>query len=300
MKQRIRQIADWLQYLLIRLAYLLYGIIPAYKAYSLASGVARTLYPLFRKRRAIAIDNIIQAGITTDKHEADHIARQAFGHFAGQICEALKAGQVITADNWRDHITYEGPATSSDLLFNQLDTPIMILTGHHGSWEAGATVISFFRPMIAVARKMNNPYVERFLRQNHFRGAITIIPKSRGFTSSVIRLWQEQQAAMTILMDQHAGKRHGMTIPFLGRPAGTHTSPARLHLKTGAPILVGSIIRERPFHYRMVTEIDPIIFTPTGDRKADTEKLLTEINSHLGKLIRRYPTQYLWAHKRWR
>ncbi len=295
----LRTTLAYAEYLALLTADLLYALIPAYRAYDLAAGLARALFPLFRTRRAIAVENILKAGITADPLAADRLARRAFGHLAGHLCEALKAGAVIGPENWRDHIAFDGPEESWRLLFDTPQQPIMILTGHHGSWEVGACVISFSRPMIAVARKMNNPFVDRYLKRRHFRGNITIVPKKSGFSSGVLRLWAEQKAAMTIVMDQHAGPRHGLKIDFLGRPAGTHTSPARLHLKTRAPILAGSIIREGPFRYRMVTGL-PIRFEPTGDRDADTTRLLTEINARLADVIRRYPEQYLWAHKRWR
>ena len=287
------------EYLAIRLVGLLYGLIPSRKAYDIGAAVSGSLYPLFRKRRRIAIDNILKARVTEDPKEADRIARKAFGHLAGHICEALKLGQVITSENWRAHIVFDGPEESWKLLMETPGVPVMILSGHHGVWEAAVSIISFTRPMIAVARKMNNPFVERFLKKNHFRGEITIIPKKMGFTSAVIRTWKETGAAMTLVMDQHAGPKHGVTVDFMGRPASTHTSPARLHLQTGAPILAGAFIRESAFKYRMVTDL-PIRLTPSGDRDKDTADLLTLINRRLEAIIRRYPEQYLWAHKRWR
>lgn len=295
----LRTTFAYIQYLFVRLLGLFYALIPAYKSYAIGASAASACYPLFPARRRIAIDNILQSHITEDPLEADRIARQAFGHLAGHICEALKVGAVINQDNWRDHITFDGPEESWKLLMESPDVPIMILTGHLGSWEVAVSVISFTRPMIAVARKMNNPFVERFLKANHFRGKITIIHKKQGFSASVLRLWKEQKAAMTLVMDQHAGHKQGVRIPFLGRLASTHTSPARLHLKTGAPILAGGFIRDGVFRYRMVTGT-PIRFTPTGNREKDTEALLTEINLRLEQVIRRYPEQYLWAHKRWR
>jgi KDO2-lipid IV(A) lauroyltransferase len=45
---------------------------------------------------------------------------------------------------------------------------------------------------------------------------------------------------------------------------------------------------------------EPIRFTATGDRERDVADLLTVINQRLETVIRRYPEQYLWAHKRWR
>jgi KDO2-lipid IV(A) lauroyltransferase len=289
----------YLEYLAVRLVGLLYALVPARKAYDLAASFTSSLYPLFRARRRIAVENVLKAGITDDPHEADRIARKAFGHLAGHICEALKVGEVIDATNWREHITFDGPEESWNLLLESPDTPIMILTGHHGAWEVAVSVISFTRPMIAVARKMNNPFVERFLKTHHFRGQITIVPKKLGFSPGVLRLWKEQRAAMTLVMDQHAGSKHGVRVDFMGRPASTHTSPARLHLKTGAPILAGAFIRDSAFQYRMVTGL-PIRFAPTGNSAKDTADLLTEINSRLAEVIRRFPEQYLWAHKRWR
>jgi KDO2-lipid IV(A) lauroyltransferase len=287
------------EYLAIRLVSLLYGLIPAHRAYDLGAAVTSAFYPLFRKRRRIAVENILKARITDDPKEADRIARRAFGHLAGHICEALKIGAVIHAGNWREHITFDGPEESWKLLMESPGVPIMILSGHHGVWEAAVSIISFTRPMIAVARKMNNPFVDRFLKKTHFRGEITIIPKKLGFTSQVLRAWKSTGAAMTLVMDQHAGQKQGIRVDFMGRPASTHTSPARLHLKTGAPILAGAFIRESAFKYRMVTG-SPIRFAATGDKETDTAELLAEINRRLEAVIRRYPEQYLWAHNRWR
>lgn len=288
-----------LEYLALRLADQVYRLVPARHAYALGACVAARAFPLFRLRRRIAVDNILCAGITEDPDEADRIARRAFGHLAGHLFEALKVGQVVTAENWREHIIFDGPAESFDLLLERLDVPIMILSGHLGVWEAAVTIVSFTRPMIAVARKMNNPFVERFLKEHHFRGAITIVPKKKGFAPGVLRQWKETGAAMTLVMDQHAGKKQGVMVDFMGRPASTHTSPARLHLKTGAPILAGAFVREGPFRYRMVTGT-PIRFNPTGNKERDVADLLGEINRRLEAVIRRYPEQYLWAHKRWR
>ena len=73
-------------------------------AYDWGCAFARALYPLFRKRRRIAVDNILKAGITEDPKEADRIARMAWGHLIGHICEALRVPHVITRENWREHL----------------------------------------------------------------------------------------------------------------------------------------------------------------------------------------------------
>jgi len=289
----------YIQYLFIRLAGLIFALIPASKAYKFGAAIARSIYPAFTNRRKTAIDNIIKAGITEDTEKADGIARKSFGHLAGHIFEAMKVTQVINENNWRDHVILSIPESSRHLIFNELDQPMIILTGHIGVWEAAASIIAFTRPIIAIARKMDNPFAERYLKENHFRGEITIVDKNKGFTPAVIREWKKKAAAMTLVMDQHAGKKTGIKVDFMGRAAGTHTSPARLHLRTGMPVIVGAVIREAPFIYNFICG-DPIRFQSTDDKEKDVKDLLTLINQQLGDIIREHPEQYLWAHRRWK
>ena len=274
----------------------LYGLVPRNKAYGFGAALARTIYPLFRRRRRIAIDNILKAGITADPREADRIARMSWGHLAGHICEALKVPGVITRDNWREHLDESGGAPEAvRLLLEAHDQPILLVSAHHGVWEAATNLLSFARPMIAIARTMNNPYVAKWMSRHHFRGPVTVIDKNRGFTSEVIRQWRRECAAMTILMDQHANPRHAVKCDFMGRPAWTFTTAARLAIRYGYPIVVGSFVRVAPFRYRLVGG-EPLRFAPDADLAAATAQL----NARLGEAIRQYPEQYLWAHRRWR
>ena len=78
-------------------------------AYDWGAACARALFPLFRRRRRIAIDNILKAGITADPREAARIARVSWGHLAGHICEALRVPHVVTRENWREHLDVHAP-----------------------------------------------------------------------------------------------------------------------------------------------------------------------------------------------
>lgn len=288
-----------LHYALIRLAMGLYALVPANKAYSLGCRLASAFYPFFKKRQRIAIDNIMKAGITQDKQEAARIAQASFCHFLGHLFEALKVPKVVNETNWKEHIVYdESDAENWKMLMVNLDTPIMLVTGHLGSWEAGVSIIPFTRPMMPIARSLDNPLLARFLKKSQFRGNVTIISKKNGFSGDVMREWKATKSALTIVMDQHAGKA-GVKVDFLGRPAWTHTSPARIHLASGTPIVVGAFLREGLFKYRMVGE-PPIHFTPTGNKERDIEALTAEMNQCLGNVIRKCPEQYLWMHNRWR
>ena len=262
-------------------------------AYEWGSAFARALYPLFRKRRRIAVDNILKAGITGDPKAADRIARRAWGHFVGHICEALCVPHVITRENWREHLDVsEGHPDAVKLLLDTPETPILLVSAHHGVWEAATNLLSFARPMIAIARVMNNRLVAGWMKKHHFRGPVTIVDKNHGFTPAVLKQWFDEKAAMTILMDQYTAR--GLSLTFLGRPARTFTTATRLAMRYGYPVVVGSFVRVAPYRYRLVGGA-PLRYAEQGK-----EGFTQLLNDRLGEAVRKYPEQYLWSHRRWR
>lgn len=263
-------------------------------AYGIGCGFAAVLWPFFRKRRRISVENIMRCGITGDRAEAMRIAKRSWRHLAGHIAEALFVPGLVTSGNWREHLDLGGcPESAAKALLDSPETPILLVSAHHGAWEAATNIISFARPMMAVARVQNNRLVAAWMKRYHFRGPVTLIDKNRGFTTAVIHKWREDRAAMTILTDQHAWR--GALLTFLGRPARTYTSAARLAVRYGCPVVVGSFVRVAPYRYRLVGG-EPLTFS----REDGVEKVAQILNDRLSDCIREYPDQYLWAHRRWR
>lgn len=264
-------------------------------AYDIGAGIAFALWPFFFSRRKIAVENILRAGITSDRKDAARIARRSFCHFAGHVGEALCVPGVVGADNWSEHldVTTDADAEVVNLLLHTPDTPILLVSSHHGVWEAATNILSFARPMYAVAKVQKNRWLAAWMKNHHFRGPVTIIDKNRGFSAEVLRNWKSENAAMTILMDQYT--YGGSLLRFFGRPARTFTSAARLAIRSGVPVVVGSFVRIGPYKYRLVGG-SPLKFDKSDDR--DTVAQL--MNDRLEAAIRRYPEQYLWVHKRWR
>ena len=265
-------------------------------AYDVGFVLASMAWPfLGRRRRRVAVDNVLRAKVADSPRDARRIASRSLGHLGGHVAEALFVPSVVTRENYREHIDVGGaPADAVRLLLDGTDEPILLVSAHHGVWEAATNVISFARPMIAIARVQNNPLVAKWMKKHHFRGPVTIVDKNHGFTPAVLEQWRRDGAAMTILMDQHAGR--GADLTFFGRPAKTYTTAARLAIRTGAPIVVGSFVRVAPYRYRLVASGDPISLSKADDRDAATQLL----NDRLEAAIREYPDQYLWMHRRWR
>jgi KDO2-lipid IV(A) lauroyltransferase len=86
---------------------------------------------------------------------------------------------------------------------------------------------------------------------------------------------------------------------FFGRQAWATKSVAMLHLTTRAPVLVACAVRIRPLRYAVHIR-GPVTCERTGDREKDAAALTQALTSEIEAVVRRYPEQYMWGHRRWR
>ncbi len=94
-----------------------------------------------------------------------------------------------------------------------------------------------------------------------------------------------------ILPDQRMGS--GVPLSFFGQPALTGISAAEMALKYGADLIPTYAIRQPDgLTFRIVVDA-PI---PRGTPEAMTQAL----NDNLEALIRQYPDQWFWIHRRWK
>ena len=213
------------------------------------------------------------------------------------LMEILHTPRKLHLENWRERIVVVGHEPLMDLLMTG-QRPLIILTGHYGNWELAGYLFGMFGfPTVSVARTLDNPFLERYLRAFRERTGQSLIPKTGGFDQMIEVL--DKKRALSFLADQDAGQR-GVYVDFFGRPASTHKAIALLAIEHQAPIAVGVARRIGPgFRYEIRCEavIDPTDLTGSVD---DVRILTQQYTSALERLIRQDPTQYLWLHRRWK
>ena len=147
----------------------------------------------------------------------------------------------------------------------------------------------------AIARPLDNPYLDRRVRQLRALGGNDLIAK-RGGVSSALKCLRDGNI-VAIMIDQRP-ERSGMAVPFFGHQAFAAGSVAVLALRTGAPIVPGLRI-PRPRRIVACRASNPRCpsFAPEIFR-ADTRRIMTDCTAVLERWIRRYPEQWLWTHAR--
>ncbi len=171
--------------------------------------------------------------------------------------------------------------------------PVIFVSGHFANWELMS--VAFHRAGLDYG-VANNPLVDEFIiRERAKVMSRRQIPKGkRGARALVDTLKAGRSLAM--LVDQKLND--GVDAPFMGLPAMTAPTPARLSLKFGAPLIPVSIERTKGARFR-ITVREPIEFAPSGDPAADTRALTMLVNEAIERDIRARPGQWLWLHRRW-
>ena len=284
------------EYAALAFALFIFDALPLKVAESIALFFATQYYRFNKKRRLIAQENIRRSGIATEQSEIDRIAHKSFQNFGLVAVESLKFGKYITADNWHDRVKVDVGQDVLDILADEKQG-IVLVSAHLGNWEVAGKILSFLKPVSAIARKMNNPYANRIMDNRNAGNSVKLIPKHGAGALTFLREIKRGNA-LTLLVDQHA-RSGGIMIDFFGIPASTYPTPAFLHLRTKAPLIFGYCVRTGPMRYK-VAAVDLSNLPVTGDRDKDVDIIIKALNTELEKAIRQNPEQYLWAHRRWR
>ncbi len=290
------KLLDFVEYIPLRLAVGFIDMLPISVALSCGRGMGRFSWGAFRGRRRIAIENVLRSGITSDRVEAERIAKASFLSFGMLAVESLAASRLITSETVAEHVDFSIPDATRAFI-NDPGQGGILATLHLGNWEMSGHLISLSKKVVAVARTLNNRYAQAFMLRRNPRRNIEIIAKHSADRMGLLRPLKTG-AMLGLVCDQHASS-HGIMVEFFGRPAKTVTSPARLHLATRCPIVCGCCVRTGLMKFKVLAS-EPLMYEPTADREADVLRITNDINRRIEAFIRLYPEQYLWAHRRWR
>jgi KDO2-lipid IV(A) lauroyltransferase len=296
-KQR-RQSIDFLVYLLVRGLVCVLQAVPMSWAFAFADCLGWLAYQVDRRHRQVAADNLRQAfpELAGDDAAIDQLVRHCYRHLATLLIELVLIPRKLHPENWRRYASLVNAGPQVNGLLGK--RPLLIVTAHFGNWEmAGYALGAVGFRTYAIARVLDNPYLERFLRRFRQATGQTIIAKKDDFDRLTAVL--QSGGKVATLADQDAGPR-GVFIEFFGRSASAHKAVALMAIEFDAAMIVVGVPRVgKPMQYEIVCEdtIDPREY---ADR-ADAVKAITQrYHTALERLIRRYPEQYFWLHRRWK
>ena len=297
-----RQISDYLVYVLVRILFCIVQSLSLEAGKTFSCGLAWFFTQILPIRRRLLHENLKIAFPELDDHQRRSIIETMWEHLFLMGVEVALARRKIRDYNWTDHIRLVNAEPLLSLLHQ--NRPVIIVTGHFGNFEIGGFSLGVLTyPSHTVARTLDNPFLNRFIKQFRESTGQFLIPKAGGGPEIVEVI--EQNGLMAFLVDQWAGRK-GYMVDFFGKPASTFKAIAVLALQFNAPLVVCYPLRQqdeadrfRELHFDMhITEIlDPLNLPPDIQNTKEVTQWFTRA---LESGIRQCPGQYWWLHRRWK
>ena len=291
----LRPYRQKLEVLLLRALGLLARALPFEAASALGAALGGLAFQLLGRRRRIAVENITKAlGPEVDGMPARKLARRSFVQIGRSFMEFL-ALPKLGPQGILDRVELVG--YEPVLAWAREGKGAVMVTAHYGNWELlGAAVRARGCPVRYVLPPQSNEGSDAYF--DHIRARLGIEAVKIGFGMRGALKALRSGAILGMLPDQDA-RKIGIHVPFFGRPASTHTGPARLAYRSGVPIGIGLVEREAGarFRSRLVAVLEP---DPSREEAREVERLTRAINEAIEAGVRRRPDHWYWLHRRWK
>jgi KDO2-lipid IV(A) lauroyltransferase len=290
----VNRVLEQIAYTLIVLLTRGIGSLPPGWGLGIGAGLGHLSYRLLRSRRKVTLKNLRSAYPEKSDQEINAIALAVFrnmGKLFYEICwftcmdDEELLGRVAISGMEHIEAAYEK------------GRGVLVLTAHFGNWELMPVLGAHLKhPCSYVYRPLDAAPLEKFLARTRTRYGGTKIPKKRSFRK--ILKFLDQKGLVFLLMDQNVRRQEGVFVPFFNNLAATNKGLALLALKTGAPVVPIFLLREETgFKGLILPEVPQI---NTGDKEKDIEANTLAYNRVIESVVRRYPEQWFWVHRRWK
>lgn len=253
------------------------------KAFARGIGGLISVFP-FRDRNVA----MLQIGHFLGTAHPSAVCREVFKNFAMTFFETLNLFPILQAQ--KDKVIFEKWADFKAQL--QSGKGVIVLTGHVGNWELLAAAMHArgvdFHALGRPARGEINQALLQDLRARY--GVRTLWRSDSAGVREIVRQLK-RGGCIAGLIDQDT-EVSSIFVPFFGVPAKTPSALVEIGKRLGCCMCTLFLVREDRSRYRVLwSELD-------GTKTA--AEILSDFNMELESIIRRYPGQWAWFHKRWR
>jgi len=261
--------------------------LPVSFMYILADITGSIVFKVWKRRREIGLKNLKIVFPESSKSEREKMLKKNFQHVASNFFEIFKIPSL--KNNWQKVFEVENKEAMDRAISE--GKGVILFLAHYGNWELFGTLLRFLGyPTNAIAVKQKDKEFDRLI--THYRNyyGINIIGKGGALKEGVVRL---KKGELLLFIGDQKVTSGGKWIPFFGRDALTTVLPAKLSKRRNIPVIVSENRRIAPM--RFYNRFDG----PYYIEDRSIEEFTTFLNKKIEQHIRKDPTQWFWAHRRW-
>ncbi len=231
-------------YLSYRLVQIISRGLPRRFAYWLGLRIADRVYARDHTGRRAVMANLKQIleaqDIQASEESLRQMARRNFQFFGKYLVDFFKFSRFdLPAVNRlvsMEHPEYLDQAA-------RLGRGVILITAHIGNWELGGAVLTALGHRVsAVFYPQRVGKVNELFQEHRARRGIRLIPFGHA-ARGVLQVLKSRDC-VAMLADRDYTAHHDEPIPFFGRPARLPSGPARIAVKTGAPLVPTFLVRQ--------------------------------------------------------
>jgi KDO2-lipid IV(A) lauroyltransferase len=222
-------------------------------------------------------------------------SKRVFQHLAATFVEICQLATYSKSDVV-DRVIVVGAKRWRHALDNRQG--LIIVSAHLGNWEFGMQFAACFmqKPALGVAKRIRFKPLSQWVHNLRTRFGTSIIHKKGALPD--MRQALRRGEIVGLLVDQ-SKRKEGVDVRFFGRRVPATPAAAFLSIRCKSPILPIFCIREASG--QLTIHVDqPLDLKWSGDLRSDVQANTQLITDAVERMIRKYPEQWFWVHKRWK
>ena len=249
------------------------------------------LYFVLRICRKIVKINLKLAFPKLSKKERKKVERLNYKWFA-RFCM-----DVLHMDAWKGCTANVATCQNLDILDNALKEKrgVLLVSGHFGNWEIIPPALAELGYQITMyVGRQTNPLTNELQNITRTNFGIETIDKGKKAPLQMGRALAKNKI-IAMLVDQNDHKSD-LFVNFFGTLASSSKGTAAFHLLRKSPVVLVTC----PYvgdHFEI--NFERITFELSGKQNEDTQEVSQKITNALENVIRKFPEQYFWMHRRW-
>ena len=249
---------------------------------------------VIRHHRKDAVEALRRSFPEKTDAERKAILSQMYRNLGMNTVEEFRMASVSNA-YLEENILWENEVHAREALAR--GKGMLVLTAHVGNFDLLCTIAPKFNyPTTIITKIIKNDAINKLWMDARSRFGLKFVPAHNSYRQCLAALRKNE--IVGFILDQNMINTEGIFVDFFGKPACTSPGLAYMAAQSGATVVPVFMIRAEHGRHRVLI-MPPI--PPPPDRKPETIKEFTQLYTKvIEEVIRQYPDQWIWVHRRWR
>jgi Kdo2-lipid IVA lauroyltransferase/acyltransferase len=202
----------------------------------------------------------------------------------------------------RKEIIEKVSVSGEEHLKGNLDNPngVILISAHMGNWEmAHVFACAYYnKPITLVARELESKRLDQWINATRSKFGNRVWYK-KGALGKMARALRKG-GVVGMLIDQETRASEAVPVVFFNKKVNATPAAAVLARRYNCPVIPVFCLRDEKAGKLILVAAPPLQLKKTENAESDIQAN-TQIMTHaVEKIVRAYPEQWFWMHKRWK